>query len=98
MSNKEPFQLDLFDSSEPIETGVITPTKEMPLELFRVCHHLAFFMELMERLPDGRVLWNKDITEMYSSDLADAEYYGLQQDWFSINMELPKAFIDDHFI
>lgn len=86
----EPFQLDLFDKKQPIKTVVITPTKEMPLDVFMYCHRLAFFMELMERLPDGRVMWDPDVTEMYSEELAEAEYYGMQQGFFSLNMELPE--------
>lgn len=86
-----PFQLNLFDKTTPIETVVITPTKDMPLDVFKYCHRLAFFMELMERLPDGRVLWNPDVTEMYSEELAEAEYMGLQHDFFTMNMELPVA-------
>lgn len=80
-----------FDTSEAIETVIITPTKEMPLEVFKQLHHLAYFMELMERLPDGEILWNPKIESLYSEDLAEAEYFGMQKDWFTCSMEIPKA-------
>lgn len=80
-----------FDMSEAIETVVITPTKEMPLDVFKQLHHLAYFMELMEKLSDGKRMWNPKIESIYSEGLADAEYLGLQKDWFVCNMEIPKA-------
>lgn len=83
-----------FDTSEAIETVIITPTKEMPLEVFKQLHHLAYFMELMEKLPDGKRLWNPKIESLYSEELAEAEYLGLQKGWFSIDMEIPQAFFE----
>lgn len=84
-----------FLQTAPIETVVITPSKEMPLDVFKHLHHIAYFMELMERLADGKVLWNPQIESMYSEGLAEAEYIGLQNDWFSVSMELPKELIGD---
>lgn len=78
---------------EPIETVCISPTKEMPLELYRVLHRLSYYVECMERLPDGRVLWDEKLEEVYSEQSADAAYHGLQSDWFSCTMEVPKAFM-----
>ena len=89
------FQLDLFDKKTPIETVVITPTKEMPFEIFKEFWHLAYFMELMDRLPDGRVLWDEERSDTISETSAEAEYYALQQDWFIMDMELPKVLIDE---
>lgn len=86
-----------FNTTEAIETVVITPTKEMPLEVFKQLHHLAYFMELMERLPDGKILWNPQIESLYSEDLAEAEYFGLQKDWFHCDMEIPKAVYEAFF-
>ena len=91
------FQLNLFDKVTPIETVVIEPTKDIPIELFRECWHKAYFMELMERLPDGRVLWDENKSDIYDTNLADAEYYALQNDWLNINMELPKKFVEQIF-
>jgi len=88
------FQLDLFDKKTPIETVVITPTKQIPFEVFKEFWHLSYFMKLMERLPDGRVLWDEERSDIISESLAEIEYYGLQKDWFVINMELPKVLID----
>lgn len=86
--------LQLEFGQEPIETAVITPTKDMPLEVFKKLHHIAYFMELMERLPDGRVLWDETVTDIVSEDMAEAEYYGLQNDWFGVNFELPKKLVE----
>ena len=77
-----------------IETITITPTKEMPLEVFRACYHKAYFMELMEHLPDGRVMWDDEVSDIVSEDAADIEYYALQNDLYTSSMELPKAFFE----
>lgn len=87
-------QLDLFQNGEVIETVCIQPTKDMPLEFFKVCHHLAYFIELMERIDDGHVVWDEEVTSIYSENLAAAEYQGIQNGWFSVTMELPKKFIE----
>lgn len=87
-------QLDLFDNKTPIETIIIEPSKDMPFEVFKECHRLAFFMELMERLPDGRIIWDENITSIYDDSMAQVEYAALQNDWFTSTMELPKKFIE----
>lgn len=87
-------QLELFKFKEPIETVVIAVKPEMPLEAFLQLHHLAFFMELMERLPDGRVVWNSSIEEMYSENVARAEYEALQRGWIEVCMEIPKVVVE----
>ena len=87
-------QLTIFDKKEPIETVVIIPTKEMPLEVFLRLHRLAYFMELMERTSDGKVIWDETVTDIYSEDLAQVEYVALQEDMFSVNMELPKVIVE----
>ncbi len=84
-----------FQFNEVIETVFITPTKEMPLEVFKQFHHVAYFMELMERLPDGRRVWDESATSIYSEQLAEAEYLGMQNDWFTVSFELPKALVGD---
>lgn len=79
---------------EPIETIVIQPTKEMPLEVFRELYRIAFYMELMERLPDGRVLWDERTTSIYDAGMADVAFEALRDDWYSATMELPKKLVD----
>lgn len=79
----------------PIKTVVITPTKEMPLDIFKVCHRLAYYLELMERTEDGLVIWDETLESIYNEDAAEAEYFGLQNDWFVMDMELPKKFFDE---
>lgn len=80
--------------NKTIETEVIRPTKDMPLEIFEECYRLAYFMELMEHLPDGRVIWDETLTDIYDESMAEVEYAGLQNDWFSSTMELPKTVVD----
>lgn len=78
----------------PFETMLIEPTAEMPLEVFRHCHWLASAIEHMDRLPDGRVLWDPEREMLYAVELADAEYEGIRCGWFSVTMELPKELVD----
>ena len=77
-----------------IETIVIRPTGAMPREVFMHLYHLAYFMEHMERLPDGRRLWDDEVTDICSDVAAEAEYEALQRGWFSMAMELPKVVVD----
>ena len=83
-----------FTRTSPIETVIVEPTKEMPLEVFKRLHHIAYFMEFMERLPDGKVVWDEALVEIYSEGMAEAEYIGLQNDWFSCAMELPRELVE----
>lgn len=87
-------QLNLFEDKESIETIIIEPTKDMPFEAFKVCYHLSYFMELMERLPNGRVVWDKNVISIIDENTAKVKYSALQNDWFSMNMELPKKFVE----
>ncbi len=48
-------QLKLWDGL--IETITISPTPEMPLDVFLACHRLAYYLELMERIDDNHVVW-----------------------------------------
>lgn len=59
-----------------IETEVIRPTKEMPFEIFKECYRLAYFMELMEHLPDGRVVWDENLTDVFDESMAEVHYTG----------------------
>ncbi len=79
---------------EPIETVVIAIKPEMPLDAFLQLHHLTFFMELMERLPDGRVVWDSSVEEMYSESAARAEYETLQRGWIQVCMEIPRIVVE----
>lgn len=77
----------------PIETVTIVPTTEMPREVFRQCHHLAYFMECMERRGENQVVWDDECTELYCPELADAEYDAMRMGWVEpMPMELPAAF------
>lgn len=78
----------------PIETVFITPTKDMPFEVFKQCYRLSYFMECMEHLPDGRVIWDETVTGLFDEGMAEVEYAFLQQGWFETTMELPKVFVE----
>ncbi|EMO68142.1 hypothetical protein LEP1GSC132_0493 [Leptospira kirschneri str. 200803703] len=79
----------------PIETIIIVPTKEMPLEIFREYYRISYFMELMERLSNGKVLWDETKTSIFNENTADALYTALQEDFLSIPFELPKEIIEE---
>ena len=89
-------QLEIDDKITAIETVVIEPTKEMPFEVFKECWRLSLFMELMKRLPNGKVLWDEKVTTIYDEDSARIHYDSLQKDCFSIIIELPKKFFDEN--
>lgn len=78
----------------PIETVFIIPTKDMPFEVFKQCHHLSYFIEQMEHLPDGCVIWDEEVTAMVDESMAEVEYAALQNDWFSVSFELPKKMLN----
>lgn len=88
-------QLTLFDSQKVIETIRISPTKEMPLEVFKECYRFSAFAELMERTPEGHVIWNPDLTEIYSEQMEDVVYHMVQNDWIGVTLEVPKEFFGD---
>ncbi len=88
----------LFDNAKHkrklIETVIITPTKEMPLDVFKTLHHIAYFMEFMERVSSHQVVWDETVSSIYSEQTAEAEYYALQNDWFVMPMELPVEVVN----
>jgi hypothetical protein len=77
-----------------IQTVVITPKKEMPLDVFKSLHHIAYFMEFMERVSANQVIWDETVSSIYSEQAAEAEYYALQNDWFVMPMELPVKLVN----
>ena len=79
---------------QPVETVCFQPTKEMPLDVFKHFHRLAYYTELMDRVDDNHVLWDEERSSIYSEEAAEAEYIGLQNDWFSMSMEVPKPAFD----
>ncbi|MDI7219285.1 hypothetical protein QMN07_17475 [Leptospira santarosai] len=81
----------------PIETIVIEPTKEMPFEIFRECYRVSYFMELMERLPDGKVLWDEKKTTIFDKNMAKVLYKALQKDMFSMSFEISKKMFEEVF-
>lgn len=87
-------QLELFDKTQPIETIHITPRKEMPKDLFMELYRISSFMELMERTPDNKVIWDEGIETIYSEDLVECVYQMVQDDMIEVNLEVPKEFID----
>lgn len=90
----QPEQLTLDDKKDLIETVTIQPTKDMPEDVFCELWRLAFYMELMERVDDNHVVWDEAVASIYSETSAQAEYIALQNDWFSMSMEIPKVVYD----
>jgi hypothetical protein len=89
-------QLDLFSTSgTEIETIHITPTKEMPFEVFAKCYQFSAWAEILERTPDGKVIWNEDATEIWAEGIERVMYEGLQNDWFQLTLEVPKEWFSD---
>lgn len=87
-------QLELSPEKVIIETVVITPNKTMPFEMFEKFHHFAYFSELMERTPDGKIIWDQSVTSIVSENAARAEYYAMQNDYFTMDLEVPKAWVE----
>lgn len=88
-------QLTIFDNKQIIETVIVTPTKEMPLEAYKYFHRFSTYSESMDRTIEGYVIWDADLSIIYCEDMAEAEWLGLQNDWFSISLEIPKDFINE---
>jgi hypothetical protein len=76
-----------------IETIHITPTKEMPLEVFRECYRFSSFAELMQRTEDGKVIWDEGVVTIWSDDAADVVYHMVQKGMIEVTLEVPK----EHF-
>lgn len=79
---------------EAIETVTITPTTEMPYDVFAECYRLSYFMEHMERLPDGRVMWDEALEVMFDGSMAEVHYQALHEGYCSVSFEIPKAWFD----
>lgn len=82
---------------QSVETVSFYPTKEMPLDVFKHFHRLAYFTELMDRIDDEHVLWDETRSDIYDETMAEAEYIALQNDRFQMAMEVPKPAMDSLF-
>jgi hypothetical protein len=84
----------LFDNPvlkrEVVKTVIIQPKKQIPLNIFKQLHRIAFFVECMDRLGPNEIIWDETVQEVYSDEIAEAEYCGLQNDFFSVTFELPE--------
>lgn len=80
--------------SKIIKTVIVTPTKEMPKEIFVTLHRIAYYMELMKKIPGGRRVWDDAVESIYSESSAEVAYLCLRKDWFVGTMELPKKVVD----
>lgn len=83
-------QLTIFDKKQIIETVVVDVNKEIPLDVYKYCHRFSNFAEHMDRTEDGKVIWDEDRKILYSEDIAEAEWLGLQEGYFRIGLEIPK--------
>jgi hypothetical protein len=84
-----------FSSGRHIEVICIAPTKEMPFEVFEQCYRFSAFAELMDRAPDGKVIYNADVTDIWSDDLPKAVYAGIQNEWFGVNLIVPREWFPE---
>ena len=84
-------QLELF--REPLKTVCISPSKDMPEDVFVTLDRLAVFTECMERMPDGRILWDESLVTMYSEGTSHAFYEAVQRDWINLTWELPEPVV-----
>lgn len=92
-------QLDLFSTTgKIIETIKITPTKDMPIEVFRECYRFSAFAELLERTPEGCVIWDENLTTIWSEEMPDVVYHMVQNDMIEITLEVPKEFFGDNVL
>lgn len=66
----------------------------MPIEVFQEFFQLSYFMEIMDRLPDGRVVWDENETALFDDDMYSIHYNALHNDWYVISFELPKEVVD----
>lgn len=88
-------QLNLFSTSGTIIPTIrITPNKEMPLEVFRELYKFSAFAELMERTPEGHVIWSEDLTEIWATEMPDVVYHMIQNGWIECTLEVPKEWVD----
>jgi len=94
MSNDIP---TLLPGVTEIETVVIQPTKAMPREVYVECYRLAVAVEGCERVSENRVLWDESAVVEWCPTVAEGEYLALQNDWLSVSMELPRAFVERNF-
>lgn len=76
-----------------VETVRIEVKKEMPLEVYREWARWSMYAELMERTPDGKVIWDQNVTTIYAPKYFDAEYRAIQNDWIKVNLEVPKEWL-----
>lgn len=89
-------QLNLFSTSgTEIETMFITPTKEMPYEVFEKCYQFSAWAEILERTPDGKVIWSEEATEIWAEGIERVMYDMVQNDWIQLNLEVPKEWFSD---
>lgn len=67
----------------------------MPIEIFRECYRFSCFAELLERTPDGKVIWDEDCTTISAEGMADVLYQMVQDDLLELTFEVPKEYFSD---
>lgn len=88
-------QLVIFSNGEAIETVHIAPTKDMPIEVFRECYRISYFMQLMQELPDGKRLWDEIVSDIWAENLPDVMYSMVKDGILEMTFEMPKKIIDE---
>lgn len=81
-------------NAKVIETIHITPNKEMPKDIFIELYRISMFMELMERTPDGKVIWDEHTETIYAPETSEVIWRMIQDDMLEVTLEVPKEFVD----
>ncbi len=77
-----------------IETVKVDPKKSIPLKLYKELYRISYFMKLMERTSDGKVIWDELKSSIYDDSAAEIEYHLFQMDLMCITFELPKDLVN----
>lgn len=84
------FQKDLI-----LEVIFITPTKEMPLEIFKHCYKFSYFSELMEHPTENTVKYDPDVTSICAEGMDEVLYQMVQDNMLEMSFCVPKEWFAD---
>jgi hypothetical protein len=77
-----------------IEVVHITPTKEMPLEVFKECYRFSMFSELLNKPTANTVEWDETCTTIVAEGMDEVLYQMIQDDLLQMSLTVPKEFFD----
>jgi hypothetical protein len=79
-----------------IEIIHITPTKKMPLEVFKQCYRFSMFAELMNHPTPTSVEYDETITTIVAEGMDEVIYQMIQDDLLEMSLTIPKEFVDSN--